>query len=80
MNAKTFLDSNVLIYAYDNSDKLKQNHAQKILNQGLADNNIVLSVQVRDVINQVDIQIVQIDVPLVLNAQSRILYNCHKAL
>ena len=46
MNAKTFLDSNVLIYAYDNSDKLKQDQAQKILNQGLTDNNIVLSVQV----------------------------------
>lgn len=42
MNAKTFLDSNVLIYAYDNSDKLKQSHAQKILNQGLADNNIII--------------------------------------
>lgn len=24
MNAKTFLDSNILIYAYDNSDRLKQ--------------------------------------------------------
>ena len=44
MNAKTFLDSNVLIYAYDNSNILKQTLAQKILNQGLAANNIVLAI------------------------------------
>lgn len=46
MNAKTFLDSNILIYAYDNSDRLKQIRAQEILNLGLATDNIVLSVQV----------------------------------
>ena len=46
MNAKIFLDSNVLIYAYDNGDRSKQIRAQEILNRGLASNNIVLSVQV----------------------------------
>ena len=46
MNAKLFLDSNVLIYAYDNGDRSKQIRAQEILNRGLASNNIVLSVQV----------------------------------
>lgn len=47
MSDKIFLDSNVLIYAYDNSDdRLKQNRAQEILNQGLVADNIVLSAQV----------------------------------
>ena len=41
MNAKLFLDSNVLIYAYDNGDRSKQIRAQEILNRGLASNNIV---------------------------------------
>ena len=36
MNAKLFLDSNVLIYAYDNGDRSKQIRAQEILNRGLA--------------------------------------------
>ena len=47
MSGKTFLDSNILIYAYDNGDDvLKQNRAQKILNEGIASDDIVLSAQV----------------------------------
>lgn len=43
---KTFLDSNIIVYAYDLSDPVKMQTARKILSQGCVNENIVLSAQV----------------------------------
>ena len=45
MNAPDFLDTNVLVYAYDASDRRKQAHAQELLRKALA-GEMVISTQV----------------------------------
>ncbi|MBT5705922.1 MAG: PIN domain-containing protein [Verrucomicrobia bacterium] len=42
----SFLDSNVVIYAYDSSGGQKQSIAQKLLTDGLRDESTVISTQV----------------------------------
>lgn len=44
--ATVFLDSNVVIYAYDSTDPRKQAIAQELLATGLANDSAVLSTQV----------------------------------
>jgi predicted nucleic acid-binding protein len=46
MNDKAFLDTNILVYAYDQYDPQKQKKAQSLLTDGMEQENIVLSVQV----------------------------------
>ncbi len=46
MSAKAFLDTNILVYAYDEYDPRKQKTAQKLLTGGIEQENVVLSVQV----------------------------------
>ena len=46
MSDRTFLDTNVLVYAYDRSDPQKQAKAQGVLTDGIEQENVVLSVQV----------------------------------
>jgi predicted nucleic acid-binding protein len=46
MSDKIFLDTNILVYAYDEHEPCKQKTAQKILADGIEQENIVLSVQV----------------------------------
>ena len=46
MTDKVFLDTNVLVYAYDKHDPDKQAMAQNILLEGMKQDNLVLSVQV----------------------------------
>lgn len=46
MSDRTFLDTNVLVYAYDCHDPGKQRQAQQVLHSGLADDTAVLSAQV----------------------------------
>lgn len=48
MSAKklSFLDSNVVIYAYDSTDQHKQSIAQKTLTDGLRNESTVISTQV----------------------------------
>ena len=46
MTDKTFLDTNILVYAYDNDEPVKQSRAREILMQGIEDETAVLSVQV----------------------------------
>ncbi|MDR0515684.1 MAG: PIN domain-containing protein [Fibromonadaceae bacterium] len=46
MNAKVFIDTNILVYAYNSDDDDKQNIAAKLLNENLAEEEIYISVQV----------------------------------
>jgi len=46
MSDKVFLDTNILVYAYDEHEPEKQKKAQELLNDGIVQENAVLSVQV----------------------------------
>lgn len=46
MSDRVFLDTNVVVYAYDRHDPAKQARAQEILRDGLRDDTAVLSAQV----------------------------------
>jgi predicted nucleic acid-binding protein len=46
MKDRVFLDTNILVYAYDRHDRRKQEVAQKVLSEGLEHDSAVLSVQV----------------------------------
>ncbi len=46
MNAKIFIDTNIFVYAFDSSEKEKQNIAQNLLNKNGMSGEIVLSTQV----------------------------------
>jgi predicted nucleic acid-binding protein len=46
MSAEVFVDTNVLVYAYDRRDPAKQATAQSILREGVRRRNVVLSAQV----------------------------------
>ena len=46
MTAERFIDTNVLVYAYDSGEPVKQARAQKILVEGLRDETTALSAQV----------------------------------
>ena len=46
MSDKRFVDTNVLVYAYDTDDRLKQARAQELLRAGLLNEDMVISVQV----------------------------------
>jgi predicted nucleic acid-binding protein len=46
MSDKVFLDSNVLVYAYDSSDRSKQAKAQELLERGIREDSAVVSAQV----------------------------------
>ena len=46
MSDKHFLDTNILVYAYDSSDPEKQARAQTLLTQGIEQEDAVLSAQV----------------------------------
>jgi predicted nucleic acid-binding protein len=46
MSDKAFLDTNVLVYAYDLRDALKHQQAQRILNERMSTQEAVISAQV----------------------------------
>jgi len=46
MNDSAFLDTNILVYAYDQHEPNKQQRAQELLADGIEQENLVLSVQV----------------------------------
>ena len=46
MSDRVFIDTNILVYAYDQNDPRKQNKAQKLLTDGTERKTLVLSVQV----------------------------------
>jgi predicted nucleic acid-binding protein len=46
MNDKIFIDTNILVYAHDTSNRLKRKRAQEILFKGIQEENIVISTQV----------------------------------
>ena len=46
MSDRVFIDTNVLVYAYDQHDPSKQNKAQELLTDGIERETLVLSVQV----------------------------------
>ena len=46
MPDKTFIDTNVLVYAYDADEPIKQARAREILKRGIEEETAVLSVQV----------------------------------
>ena len=46
MNDRAFLDTNILVYAYDQNDPVKQKKAQELITTGIEQENLVLSVQV----------------------------------
>ena len=46
MPGKTFIDTNILVYAYDTDEPVKQARAREILKQGIEDETAFLSVQV----------------------------------
>jgi predicted nucleic acid-binding protein len=46
MSARVFLDTNVVVYAYDRHDPAKQARAQQILREGLEEDTAVVSAQV----------------------------------
>ena len=46
MSDRLFLDTNILVYAYDKHEPNKQRKAQKLLIEGIAQENLFLSVQV----------------------------------
>ncbi len=43
---KVFLDTNILIYAYDNSDQVKHQKAYELISQLVSKSEIVISIQV----------------------------------
>lgn len=46
MNDRVFMDTNILVYAYDQHDTQKQTKAQGLLTDGIKQENLFLSVQV----------------------------------
>ena len=46
MSARLFLDTNILVYAYDSTDPQKQAKAQTLLTEGIERENAVISAQV----------------------------------
>jgi predicted nucleic acid-binding protein len=46
MSVRAFLDTNILVYAYDRHDPHKQIKAQAVITDGIEQENLVLSVQV----------------------------------
>ena len=46
MNDRIFIDTNVLIYAYDKHEPEKQKRAQFLLKEGIQNDNVVISSQV----------------------------------
>ena len=46
MTARSFMDTNVLVYAYDRRDISKRSQAQELLTTGIEDETAVISVQV----------------------------------
>ena len=46
MSDRNFIDTNILVYAYDSADPAKQQHARHILRRGIAEETAVLSAQV----------------------------------
>ena len=46
MKNRVFLDTNILVYAYDQHDPHKQIIAQELLTDGIKQENLILSVQV----------------------------------
>jgi len=46
MSDKAFLDTNVLVYAYDNHEPNKQRIAQQLITEGIEKESLLLSVQV----------------------------------
>lgn len=46
MNDKYFIDSNILIYAHDSSEKVKQRISQKLIFEGILKEKMVISAQV----------------------------------
>ncbi len=46
MSAKFFIDTNILVYSFDNHAPAKKAKAQEIINQALSDNSGVISFQV----------------------------------
>ncbi len=46
MKNRVFLDTNILVYAYDQHDPYKQTKAQRLLTDGIKQENMILSVQV----------------------------------
>ena len=46
MPDRQFLDTNILVYAYDGADPAKQEHARQIIRNGIAEETAVLSAQV----------------------------------
>lgn len=46
MTDRSFLDTNILVYAYDVREPIKQARVQEILKQGIEDETAILSVQV----------------------------------
>jgi predicted nucleic acid-binding protein len=46
MSDRAFLDTNILVYAFDQHDPRKQEKAQELLTDGIEHENLVLSVQV----------------------------------
>jgi len=46
MNDRVFLDTNILVYAYDQHDPQRQTKAQGLLTDGIKQENLFLSVQV----------------------------------
>jgi predicted nucleic acid-binding protein len=46
MSDRTFLDTNILVYAYDQHEPQKQRKAQKLIIDGIEKENLLLSVQV----------------------------------
>ena len=46
MTDKTFMDTNILVHAYDTDEPIKQAQAREILKQGIENETAILSVQV----------------------------------
>ncbi len=46
MKDRRFLDTNVLVYAYDREDPAKQAVAQRVLEEGIVEERLTISVQV----------------------------------
>ena len=46
MSDKAFLDTNILVYAYDEHEPRKQRKAQELIIDGIEQENLILSVQV----------------------------------
>jgi predicted nucleic acid-binding protein len=46
MNDKTFIDTNIFVYAYTGDDKTKHSTAQKVIRDGFKSQNTIISTQV----------------------------------